>query len=1212
MSRLFTLILFCLLMNFQTVLNADEDAPTSLIKNGSFEKNIEGWRQPSADWSWGKQTFGPVYGKGVTDGSLVFDGQGRKLVGRAYQYFTMKDWPSSLLLSGSIKANKLSSGWYAYARLVCMDAKYHWLAHTQITLTHKQADGQWRDLKAELDVPEGTTQAWLFVRCDAFDKIPNEENNTLVAFDNLSVIPQHPSLEHANPQMQRQSEFDRKLLRDNLLYAPGQWRTTMNDVSVAPSVKAQTLMIPWKGSLCGMLIQGVEIPTGMAMKLSYQARVVGEPVQSRAFLCAKIYDDQKHVFVKEFHVDRKLTAQWQTYEGQFEVPAGQLKDADVRFSVKPSGASQTSGHIEIRDFQLLAMPTDQQRTQMPAGVIVRCLGQQQASVYLLGQQPVFEVTLANNTKKKQIFKLKASVCDDAGNAIQTVTMRPLLDAMSKQTIILDGLPKAQAVGYYPLHLVLADQQGHELNRMVRSYMVIAQPDERPNDPFFGFSVYRTSANLAPVYAKIGIGAVMELIDWPTLEPVQGQYWFGANDRQIKQYRDAGLKVYGFFGAELMNHSFLVPRWNRKTFAQWNKSDDPTLLASHLQALEQFADATIARYADQVDMWHVKNEIDGTMHSRINEQSARYYIGYVKAISKAARRFDPTAKVSALGITSRDVNHDYRCLRLLWAELKNEVDQAWPHPYASPRNFGPGRHVQATDEYIRASFAGASQIGAAYGKPDIGCSEIGYMMAADQPVDSSYQRDMAKVSARMTILCRSIPQLKYLGYFTAIETSPATESYANGYSYGLWSKEEAGFSNPDKALYPRPTAMTYAAAVNLLSHVTDQTCVDAVKNLYLCAFRKDQGYVLAAWTTRTSPVKWQVKLPHALQLRSMFGTPAGHLSAGEQAIELSDEPVYMTCAQGNYDAILKALRKSHSDLPKLAVATRITGPDQVQLVVANQTPQQIQATVTGPNQSLRTFQLEASDKVALDFQNVRNNDIFVFETNAQRLVHKVEIQPLGIPRAQDPLAMTGRLESVRSHTPIYTFDESSLYPPDAKSWGQWNGPADFSGKLWLQWDANNLYIACEVIDDVHEQDKQGKGIWAYDTMILAIDAGNNAMPMEVAGKVGYDADDYELCIGLNPTIGSVGTCYHAHVATLTGEKKLPPLKVTRDAHFTRYEVAIPWSYLSPLKPVSGTIFKANVVITDADAPSQASKYWMGITHGIHTGKNPEVYKTFVLE
>ncbi len=72
-------------------------------------------------------------------------------------------------------------------------------------------------------------------------------------------------------------------------------------------------------------------------------------------------------------------------------------------------------------------------------------------------------------------------------------------------------------------------------------------------------------------------------------------------------------------------------------------------------------------------------------------------------------------------------------------------------------------------------------------------------------------------------------------------------------------------------------------------------------------------------------------------------------------------------------------------------------------------------------------------------------------------------------------------------------------------GSYNGPEDFSGRLWSAYDDDYFYMYARVHDDLFSQSKQGEEIWSGDSIQFAVSAG---MP-------GENLQWYEYGMALTP-------------------------------------------------------------------------------------------------
>lgn len=108
-------------------------------------------------------------------------------------------------------------------------------------------------------------------------------------------------------------------------------------------------------------------------------------------------------------------------------------------------------------------------------------------------------------------------------------------------------------------------------------------------------------------------------------------------------------------------------------------------------------------------------------------------------------------------------------------------------------------------------------------------------------------------------------------------------------------------------------------------------------------------------------------------------------------------------------------------------------------------------------------------------------------------------------------------------------------------------------------------------------------------------------------IGYDSDDYDLGVALTKEGPLFHQWYGPHSGLLAGSEFV----VVRDEakKKTFYEIRIPFTYLS-ISPKEGAVFGFNFAVFDDDTGS-GQKHWMQLTRGITSGKNPSLFKKFVL-
>jgi hypothetical protein len=160
---------------------------------------------------------------------------------------------------------------------------------------------------------------------------------------------------------------------------------------------------------------------------------------------------------------------------------------------------------------------------------------------------------------------------------------------------------------------------------------------------------------------------------------------------------------------------------------------------------------------------------------------------------------------------------------------------------------------------------------------------------------------------------------------------------------------------------------------------------------------------------------------------------------------------------------------------------------------------------------------------------------------------------------------------------------------------YTGTEDLSGKVWLTWDKDNLYLSAKIHDDVFYQPAVADGIWQGDSIQFAVSQG---MP-------GESKQWYEYGIALT---GSGPQVYRwlAPTGKSTGLVNNAKLQVTRDenAKDTIYELALPWSELQPSEADDG-LLSFSMLVNDNDG--QGRKGWIEWGAGIGGAKDNKLFK-----
>ncbi|MGG1555586.1 DUF7594 domain-containing protein [Paenibacillus ferrarius] len=155
---------------------------------------------------------------------------------------------------------------------------------------------------------------------------------------------------------------------------------------------------------------------------------------------------------------------------------------------------------------------------------------------------------------------------------------------------------------------------------------------------------------------------------------------------------------------------------------------------------------------------------------------------------------------------------------------------------------------------------------------------------------------------------------------------------------------------------------------------------------------------------------------------------------------------------------------------------------------------------------------------------------------------------------------------------------------------YQGSNDLGGKFWLNFDSNRLYITARVKDDTMSAPFSGADIYKNDSFQFAI---SNGLP-------GESLSWYEYGISQTPS----GPQIYRWITPPGVSKGLVTngnLVVTRDdiQHDTIYELALPWSEITPIMAERNGVISFSLLVNDNDGNGR--KGWVEWGAGIGDGK-----------
>jgi hypothetical protein len=174
---------------------------------------------------------------------------------------------------------------------------------------------------------------------------------------------------------------------------------------------------------------------------------------------------------------------------------------------------------------------------------------------------------------------------------------------------------------------------------------------------------------------------------------------------------------------------------------------------------------------------------------------------------------------------------------------------------------------------------------------------------------------------------------------------------------------------------------------------------------------------------------------------------------------------------------------------------------------------------------------------------------------------------------------------------------------------WTGNGDNSAAYVIGWDANNMYIATHVTDDVHAQIALGELMFRGDSLELLLDTN-------IQGDFNDDAlsgDDYQL--GFTPGENKVGG--PDSFLWFPADKRGKPNNVTvmafqdESGNGFYLEASIPWSTFG-VTPNAGTTFGFVLSVSDNDTPGTTEQQSMISSVDTRRLTNPTTWGTLILD
>jgi hypothetical protein len=139
---------------------------------------------------------------------------------------------------------------------------------------------------------------------------------------------------------------------------------------------------------------------------------------------------------------------------------------------------------------------------------------------------------------------------------------------------------------------------------------------------------------------------------------------------------------------------------------------------------------------------------------------------------------------------------------------------------------------------------------------------------------------------------------------------------------------------------------------------------------------------------------------------------------------------------------------------------------------------------------------------------------------------------------------------------------------------WGGPDDLSGKLWMRWDATNLYLAARVHSQAYSPASDLGNTWNSDAIEMGFD---------LSGRLQKGGTLAQIALGVTPDGQAHVYRYGYDPALPPGEMTAARIVVKRQGHETVYATAIPWKEIvSTFTPHAGATISVAFGFNDDNA------------------------------
>lgn len=204
-------------------------------------------------------------------------------------------------------------------------------------------------------------------------------------------------------------------------------------------------------------------------------------------------------------------------------------------------------------------------------------------------------------------------------------------------------------------------------------------------------------------------------------------------------------------------------------------------------------------------------------------------------------------------------------------------------------------------------------------------------------------------------------------------------------------------------------------------------------------------------------------------------------------------------------------------------------------------------------------------------------------------------------APGTIKIDGKLDDWSHKNPIPLIGRNQLR--DVKKGYKWN-PKNLCGVVYMQWDAKNLYLAAEVLDNVHVASKKNAACKEDDSLIVALHPVNRLKGQDSKAFVFYLSSIGPGGSGKHTIFRPADKSAGLKSGSLAKDSSIYDLAIKHSNGKTTYEVRMPLTDLGGIRGSLGTKIGLSLQLNDNDGNGKAaSMQWGG---GLNPSWHPESF------